>query len=70
MPINKQKLDSAITAAVARLRGSERGRQCLKDLKSMIDNGACSLDSGNGAALCVLVIAAIKEGKRDFIHDL
>lgn len=70
MPINQKKLDTAIEQSITRLKQSERGRQALADFKTLMQNGASALDSGNGAALCVLVIAAIKEGKRDFIHDL
>ena len=70
MPINEKKLDEAIVKSVAQLKKSERGQRVLKDFKALMDNGADNLDSENGAALCVLVIAAIKEGKRDFLNEL
>lgn len=68
--INQNKLDVAIDAAIKRLQGSERGQCALKDFKAMMDNGANVLDTANGTALCVLVLAAIKEGKRDFLANI
>lgn len=68
--INQTKLDEAIVKAVAQLKKSERGQQCLADLKTMMKNGADGLDPRNQTAICVLFLAAIKEGKRDFIADI
>ena len=56
------RLDKAITSAVQQLRKSERGQQVLRDVKSLIENGAAGLDSQNMIAMCVL-IESVRVGK-------
>lgn len=65
--MNEFKLNQAIEASVAKLKGSKRGNQVFQDFKNLMSNGGNGLDRESGHALCVLVLAAIKEGKREFL---
>ena len=50
-----------ISQAVDQLLTSSRGTKAMEDAKWMLDNGACSLDAQNWAALMALL-----EASRDY----
>lgn len=62
------KLDAAILKAAKQLSRSERGRDTLQQLRQLFTTAACSLDSENMIALCVLV-EALRVGKYATIID-
>jgi hypothetical protein len=68
--MNKQKLDAAIAAAIKQLHSSKRGRLVSDHLYDFFSSQASGLDSGNHNAVCILVLAFCKEGRRWFIDDL
>lgn len=47
-----------VVAAVKQLRGSERGRQALADLKRFLDHGGDALDTENQLATLRVLLGA------------
>lgn len=66
--IDQVKLSEAMDDAIASLRGSERGRRVLRDLKALYKNGGYGLDSTNMTALCILV-EAVRVGRGGYLQD-
>jgi hypothetical protein len=52
------RLEDEANKATARLCQSERGREAMKTLLAMLDDGAISLDHQNQLALTALLLAA------------
>lgn len=57
-----------IDQATQTLAQSERGRQAMRDLFTLIDNGASGLDSEGGQALLALLALALS-GKAGSVRD-
>jgi hypothetical protein len=60
--------DEQLDAAVSQLRRSERGQQVLKDILSLLDNGATGLDLQNWNAVHTL-LAAARAGSSHAVRD-
>ena len=58
-----------VSALVAQLAGSERGRQALADLRALLNNGGTGLDQNNVRALAGLLALATSGGAAGSVLD-
>ncbi len=58
-----------VSALVAQLAGSERGRQALADLRALLKNGGTGLDHNNTRALRSLIDLATVGGAPGSVLD-
>lgn len=58
-----------ISALVAQLAASERGRQALGDIRALLKNGGCGLDQNNVRALRGLLDLATSGGLAGSVLD-
>jgi hypothetical protein len=68
----KNTTEAELLAAAAQLNRSERGRQAMKDLLALLDNGADALDFENQAAVATFLRAAwsnMPSGARETLRE-